>query len=259
MHAMEQRFLQTPRKCNEGMNISVIVPAYNEERLLGQTLETIRKAMTAFSDVGWTSELIVCDNNSTDRTADLARQGGAMVVFESINQISRARNSGAAAATGQWLVFVDADSQPSAELFADVIGQIKTEQCLAGGSTIQFDGNNPMGARAIQSWNWLSRCFGLLAGSFIFCNAAAFREIGGFNNELFASEELDLTKRLKQLARRRGKKIVILDRNPLVTSARKLQLYTPWEMLWFFARTIVTGGRALKRRESCHVWYDGRR
>jgi cellulose synthase/poly-beta-1,6-N-acetylglucosamine synthase-like glycosyltransferase len=241
------------------MKISVIVPAYNEERLIGQTLEKVHEAMTVFSDIGWASELIVCDNNSTDRTAELAGQAGATVVFETINKICRARNRGAAAASGQWLVFVDADSQPSPALFADMIEQIQANQCLAGGSTIQLEGNDSLGLRVAKSWNWFSRSFRLLAGSFIFCNAEAFREIGGFNNEFFASEELDLTKRLKKLARQTGKRIVILHRNPLLTSARKLQLYTPWEMLWFMARTMVTFGGTLKRRESCHVWYDGRR
>jgi len=241
------------------MKISVIVPAYNEERLIGQTLEKVHEAMTVFSDIGWASELIVCDNNSTDRTAELAGQAGATVVFEPINQIGRARNRGAAAASGQWLVFVDADSQPSPALFADMVEQIQANQCLAGGSTIQLEGNDSLGLRVAKSWNWFSRSFRLLAGSFIFCNAEAFHEIGGFNNEFFASEELDLTKRLKKLARQTGKRIVILHRNPLLTSARKLQLYTPWEMLWFMARTMVTFGGTLKRRESCHVWYDGRR
>ena len=121
------------------MKISIIVPAYNEERLIGQTLEHTQKARAAFPRVGWDSELIVCDNNSTDRTADLAREAGAVVVFEPINQIGRARNSGAAAASGDWLVFVDADSQPSMALFQEVIDQIQIGRCLAGGSTVKLD------------------------------------------------------------------------------------------------------------------------
>ncbi len=241
------------------MKVSIIVPAYNEEELIKQTLGKVKEAMSAFLNVGWSSELIVCDNNSTDRTAELAAQSGAHVIFEPINQISRARNSGAAAASGEWLLFVDADSQPSIGLFADVLEQIESKRCLAGGSTICFEGNNPLGARATKCWNWISRCFRLLAGSFIFCEAAAFREVGGFSHELFASEELDLTKRLKRLAGKRGKDIIILHRNPLLTSSRKLRLYSMRELLWFIVRTMLTGGRSLKRREACHVWYDGRR
>jgi len=241
------------------LKISVIVPAYNEERLIGETLDRLRQAMTAFSRAGWESELIVCDNNSTDQTAALARAGGASVVFEPINQIGRARNSGAAAASGDWLVFVDADSHPSTALFEEVIEQIQTGRCLAGGCTVKLDQHYPLPARVMSGWNWLSRRFCLMAGSFIFCETAAFRKIGGFNQELFASEELDLSKRLKRLAHRSAKHVVILHRNPIVTSGRKFHLYTVREYLWFVTRTLLTFGGTLKRRESCHPWYDGRR
>ncbi|HEY8251721.1 MAG TPA: glycosyltransferase, partial [Burkholderiales bacterium] len=100
------------------MKVSVVVPAFNEERLLAGSLTAIRAAARAFDDAGWACELIVCDNNSTDRTAEIAREAGARVVFEPVNQIARARNAGAARASGEWLVFVDADSYPSRELFA---------------------------------------------------------------------------------------------------------------------------------------------
>ena len=96
------------------MKISVIVPAFNEEKLIGETLRKIQAAMPAFARAGWETQLVVCDNNSTDRTAELARAAGALLVFEPINQIARARNRGAAAATGDWLIFVDADSHPGA-------------------------------------------------------------------------------------------------------------------------------------------------
>ena len=100
------------------MKVSVVVPAFNEERLLAGSLAVIREAMIAFAKEGWMRELIVCDNNSTDRTAEIAAAAGARFVFEPVNQISRARNAGAAQATGEWLLFVDADSYPTRELFA---------------------------------------------------------------------------------------------------------------------------------------------
>jgi len=241
------------------MKVSVIIPAFNEERLLGQTLEKIRKANTAFVIKGIDHELIVCDNNSTDRTAEIARQNGAAVVFEPINQISRARNAGAAISSGDWLVFIDADSQPTAGLFEEMIDEIQRDRCLAGGSTIKLDSNEAMGVRVTKFWNWASRRFRLLAGSFIFCNSEIFREVGGFSTELFASEELDLTKKLKRVARRQRKRIVILHKNPLLTSGRKLELYKPRELLGFTIRTFLSGGKTLKNRNACNVWYDGRR
>ena len=82
------------------MKLSVIIPAFNEEKLIGKTLRAIREAAEVFAEMCWEFELIVCDNNSTDRTAELAQAAGARVVFEPINQIARARNKGAEAATG---------------------------------------------------------------------------------------------------------------------------------------------------------------
>lgn len=241
------------------MKISIIIPAFNEERLLADTLSHVKAGAVEFLNRRWGLELIVCDNNSTDRTPQLARDAGARVVFEPINQIARARNCGAAAATGDWLLFIDADSKPSVELFKDAAAQIESGHCLAVGSTVKLDGDYFWANRGVGLWNWISRTLNWMAGSFIFCETAAFRKVGGFNNELFASEELDLSKRLKQLAVESGKRIVILDQHPLLTSARKVHLYTMREHVWFLARTIVTWGGTLNRRESCSTWYDGRR
>ena len=241
------------------MKISIVIPAFNEERLLGESLAQIKSAAGAFTQRGWEVELIMCDNNSIDRTAEIARAAGATVVFEPVNQIARARNSGAAAATGDWLIFVDADSHPSAELFADVAEQILSGLCLAGGATIRLDEYHLVAELITWTWNCASRLLKLLAGSFIFCEAATFRKIGGFSNELFVAEELDLAKRLKKLARETGKRIVILHRHPLVTSARKMKLYTAREHLRFLSRVIFSNGRMLRNRDAAHLWYDGRR
>ena len=241
------------------MKVSVVVPAYNEERGLAATLRSIREAMTAFAAYGWSSELIVCDNNSTDRTATIATQGGAAVVFEPINQISRARNAGAARATGDWLVFVDADSHPSRELFLDVARAIADGRGLAGGSTVRLDTSQPAATLVVHLWNTISRVMRWAAGSFLFCETASFRELGGFSLEWYAAEEIDLSRRLKRLARRTGRSVVILRRHPILTSGRKARLYTPREALTFMIKTIVQRGRTLRSADECYQWYDGRR
>ena len=241
------------------MKISIVIPAFNEEKLLASTLHAIHASGAAFTALGWTVEIIVCDNNSTDATASVARASGARVVFEPVNQIARARNTGAAAATGDWLLFVDADSRPTPKLFADVAHEIQTGRYLAGGCTVQMDQRSFFGDTGVRIWNLISRITRWCAGSFIFCEAAAFRKIGGFNLALFASEEIDLSKRLKKLARQEGKKMVILHRHPLLTSARKVSLYTGREYLRFFSRIILHPRKTVSTRESCEVWYDGRR
>jgi glycosyltransferase involved in cell wall biosynthesis len=244
---------ETPR-----LKLSIVVPAFNEESLLAATLESIRKAAQVFNEAGgW--ELIVCDNNSTDRTAEIARAAGARVVFEPHNQISRARNTGAAGAVGEWLLFVDADSSPSAGLFRDLKLTIESGRCLGGGSTIAAESDSFGFRLAIRIWNVVSRLSQWGAGAFIYCDAAAFRELGGFSAELYASEELDFFRRLKPLARRRGRKIVILHRYPLRTSDRKVRLYGWWELFGLLGRTILHPRRTLRNAADCRAWYDGRR
>ena len=241
------------------MTISIVVPAYNEARILAATLASIRRATAPFDARGWAHELIVCDNNSTDGTGDVARAAGAAVVFEPFNQISRARNAGAAAATGDWLLFVDADSHPSPELFADAAEAIASGRCLAGGATVAIDSNDGLNRAIVGLWNAISRTLRLAAGSFIFCEAGAFREAGGFSLDLYAAEEIELFKRLKQMARASGRTIVILHDHPLVTSDRKARLYTKREMARSFVTSVLTLGRSVRNRDNCYVWYDGRR
>jgi len=241
------------------MKISIVVPAFNEERLLGDSLAKIKAAADAFTKIGWQAELIVCDNNSTDRTAEIARAAGATVVFEPINQIARARNSGAAAATGDWLFFVDADSHPSAELFTDAIAAIRSGKYLAGGATVRLDEQYFFAGIIAGLWNLVSRWKKFLAGAFIFCETDAFRKLGGFSNELFCAEELEFGQRLKKMAKETGKRVVILHRHQIVSSARKMRLYAPWDHLWFLFRAIFDTRRAMGSRKSAYMWYDGKR
>ena len=228
------------------MRVSVVIPAFNEEKLLPTTLAAIRGAATAFEQRGWTWDCVVCDNNSTDGTAACARAAGAVVVFEPVNQIGRARDAGARAATGDWLVFIDADSTPS--------------PALGGGSTVELELGTPRYARFVCGiWNLCSRLAGWAAGSCVWVEAAAFREVGGFGTEYYACEEVFLSRRLKSLARRTSRRFVILSGSPLHTSSRKLKLYTVTEAARFFFRMLFSAGRAAKRPENCDIWYDGRR
>ncbi len=241
------------------MKISIIVPAFNEEKFIARALRKIKAATDAFTSMGWQSEIIVCDNNSTDRTAEKALAAEATVVFEAINQISRARNRGASAATGDWLVFVDADSYPSRELFADLAAVVQGGRFLGGGAVVKMDRAVGWTRVFIPLWNWLSRLKRWAAGSFVFCDADVFREMRGFSLDLYAGEELDFSERLKKLAVERKKEVIILHRHPLVTSARKAHLYSLREHLGMLLRTLRHRGQNLKDRSSCTLWYDGRR
>lgn len=242
------------------MRVSVVLPAFNEEKLLPAALAAVKAAASAFTARGWDWECVVCDNNSTDRTAELGRAAGARVVFEPVNQIGRARDAGARAANGEWLIFIDADSTPSEALFAAIADQIAAGRALGGGSTVELEPGTPRYARFVCGfWNLWSRLAGWAAGSCVWVEAAAFRAAGGFGTEYYAGEEVFLSRHLKSLARRSGRRFVILSAHPLRTSSRKLKLYTVTEAGRFFFRMLFTAGRAAKRPENCEIWYDGRR
>jgi glycosyltransferase involved in cell wall biosynthesis len=239
------------------LKLSIVVPAFNEERLIAGTLQRLSAGIEVFQHHGWAGELIVCDNNSTDRTTELACAAGARVVFEPVNQISRARNAGARAASGEWLLFVDADSSPTPPLFEEVLGVVESGKYIGGGCTVTLPGA-PLAVRAwVAAWNLASRTMRWAAGSFLFCEAAAFRAVGGFSEELYAAEEIDFSRRVK--ARFPGRDFIILHRHPLATSGRKVELYSAREQLAFIWQMLTAGRRTLRSREACSMWYDGRR
>lgn len=245
---------------NRAIDISMIVPAFNEEKLLATSLQAVKTAAKAFTAAGLEWELVVCDNNSTDRTADIARAEGARVVVEPVNQIGRARNTGAGAASGRWLLFIDADCRPSLELLHDAAALTRRSDVLLAGATVSLD-DATLGPRfACGVWNTLSRLRRFVAGSFILVRASAFREVGGFDLQFFAGEEIDLALRLQRVVGRRDRqRTIILHRHPLVTSARKVKLYGKSEIGRFLLKSFFHPIKTTRNREDCALWYDGRR
>ncbi len=165
------------------MKLSVIIPAYNEEKLLPGCLESVFAALQANGFRDCKGEVIVVDNNSSDRTAELARAAGATVVFEPVNQISRARNAGARVAQGDWFLFVDADSFLNPRTLAELLRRIRHGRLAGGGCVVGLDKAPRVGHFFIEICNLLMRTMLWAAGSFVFCRADAFREIGGFSTQ----------------------------------------------------------------------------
>jgi glycosyltransferase involved in cell wall biosynthesis len=235
---------------------SIIIPAFNEAAELPATLGAIRSAMEAQSLSG---ECIVVDNNSTDATTEIATHAGAdRVVFEPINQIARARNAGVEVSRGRHLIFVDADTRISAALLSEALRLLESGTCVAGGSVIEFDGNvsvGPIGRTGIAIWKQISKLTRTAAGSFLFCRRDAFEAVGGFDQKLYASEEVRLSRLLRKWGRERGLSFEIISSAPAHTSARKLQWYSGPKMLgWIFFMMLVP--IAVRSRKLCGFWYE---
>ena len=115
------------------MRYSVVVPAHNEEMLLPDGLRAIAIAAERIeSDV----EVIVVANRCTDATAALARDAGAIVVEDESRNISTVRNVGAAAATGDALVTIDADCVMSPMTLREIERLLATDRLVGGGTRV---------------------------------------------------------------------------------------------------------------------------
>ena len=233
-------------------SISFVVPAYNEEKYLGPTLAAIHAAM---KEVAQPYEIVVANDASSDGTAALAERNGARVVTAEKRQIAGTRNSGARASTGDVLIFVDADTQVNAPLIAAALAAMRGG-AVGGGAPVQFEEGPPWVRRMLVVF--VPLYFGMArwaAGCFIFCTRAAYEATGGFDETLYASEEIWFSRALKKL----GPFVILKER--VTTSARKTEGQTAWSMLWMTLRLTAGGIGSLKKRDGrvAEFWYPDKR
>ena len=238
------------------LKFSIVIPAWNESEHIKTTLDAVHVALASQSTSnGLSGEVIVVDNNSSDDTAAIASDAGAQVVFEPMNQIARARNTGAQASKAKWLVFIDADTIISPELLTAALQALSSGKVIGGGSTVAMDRDMPrLPTLVLRFWNWWSVKSSTAAGCFIYCTKEAFESVGGFDEKHFAAEELHLSKRLRRLAKIREQQFVIQTIAPVVSSARKIDWFSPWQFFKQVLLLLVPG--ATRSRVMCYLWYD---
>jgi len=242
------------------VNLSIIVPAYNEAKRIEACLCHLQAAARSNSRRDFETELIVVDNNSTDATAALARTAGARVVFEPVNQIALARNTGAAVAGGDWLLFVDADTLVGQGTLAETLSLIASRKFVGGGAILRYDRPPPLwklflfvsNRVVIPLLRWTAGCF-------LFCRADAFREFGGFDQTLFAGEDVEFGRAMRRWGKPRGLGVAILRRHPPITSIRKIELYGSREIFVLLVRWALFPRRTGRDKAALRVFYDGRR
>jgi glycosyltransferase involved in cell wall biosynthesis len=238
------------------LTISFIIPAHNEEQLLGRTLSALHAAAATAAavdgvDVGY--EVIVVDDDSDDRTAAIAHAAGARVVPVTHRQIARARNAGARVATGDLLIFVDADTVIDAATLRATVAAIDAG-AVGGGALLRFDGPLPLLAKGIAAaTRFTMQLTGMAAGAYIFCTREAFDAVGGFDESLFVTEELTLSRALSRVGR------MIILRESVLTSGRKARTHSGRELLAPLTRMFRYGLETRRQREHLDLWYGGRR
>lgn len=247
--ARRGRFDAVPRD----IPTSFLLPAYNEEKFIGRAIGSIRAAV-AHCRLD-RCEIIVCDNASTDRTAELASAAGAIVVPEPHRQIARARNTAARAASGRQLVWLDADAMLTPAVLGATLATFASGGFCGGGALVELEGEE-MGwsaRRTVDTWNAIARVFRLAAGSYFFALREGWEATGGFNEAVYAGEELGFSNSLKKWGRARGLRFRILP-HPVPSSARKVRQFTARQVLRQCFICAWPGN--LARRDRCALWYE---
>lgn len=234
------------------VDYSIIVPAYNEEALLENTLNQLKEAM---AKVPLNGEIVVTDNNSTDRTAEIANRAGATVIFEPINQISRARNTGVRQAMGRYLIFVDADTIIPPAVLQTALNNLESGRCCGGGATMKADVPIPLAATwVLEYWNMISRTFRLAAGCFIYCRRDDFETCGGFSEKVYATEEIWFSRNLKRIAKQHQRQFCIITEPRVITSDRKLVWHSQTRQALLFIMLSLFPF-IVRYKGLCGFWY----
>ncbi len=212
--------------------ISFIVPAHNEEHWIAHCLESIHVAMRAVDEA---YEIIVVDDASTDATNRLARDSKARVVEVHHRKISAVRNSGARAASGGILFFVDADTRVNSPAISAALTALG-RGAVGGGCVPDLDGLVPVWGRIIHVLACRAgRLIRLVGGCFLFCTREAYLTAGGFPEELYAGEDIAFVGALKRLGD------FVVPGPTVTTSARKLSVAGPWEVIGLMMRIAIRG------------------
>jgi glycosyltransferase involved in cell wall biosynthesis len=214
--------------------ISFIIPAHNEELWIGKCLGSIRTTMEKLAEP---YEVIVVDDASTDATSRIAEQMGVRAIRVDHRKISAVRNAGARAASGEVFFFVDADTQVNERAVSAALAALRSG-AAGGGCAPELDGLVPLWGRIICFFAVVAgRLIRLVGGCFLFCTREAYGATGGFSESLYAGEDIAFVQALKKVGR------FVVPKPTVVTSARKLDVVGPWELVVLLLTIAIRGPR----------------
>ena len=220
------------------IDISVVIPAHNEEKYIARCIESVQAANRLYA--GKTEIIVVC-NRCTDRTAEIAETNGARVVYNDERCIARVRNAGIAAANGRIIATIDADNRMTAGTLREIDALLSSGKYIGGGAPIRFERYSfPLWCNDLLC-RISFRITGLYCG-IIWTEKETFDAIGGFVDKR-AMEDAATAKRLKQYGKQRGKKYTTLRENHLINSTRKYDDLGDW---LYFKLMFKNAGTLLK-------------
>lgn len=236
------------------MLISVVIPAFNEEDYLSETLASIESSVASLREKeNIAAEIIVVDNDSSDSTADVARGLGATVIKETEHNVARVRNAGARFANGDVLVFVDADTIVPRELLWRIAEVMAETDCFGGAVDTDYRPAKIASKIYLRLWRIIGKSAEMAQGATQFCRKEIFFELGGYDETLFMGEDVDFHWRLKRFARRRNASVSLIEDVRVLPSARRFDQWRFWRtLIWTNPLFILLFRR---RKAAWQGWY----
>ena len=236
------------------MLISVVIPAFNEEDYLGETLASLDRAKAFLrKEETVSAEVIVVDNDSSDSTADVARRFGATVVKETQHNVAKVRNTGARFANGDVLIFIDADTIVPDELLWRIVEVMREPICLGGAVDTNYRPAKLTSRIYLQSWRIIGKLAGIAQGATQFCRNDVFFALGGYNETLFMGEDVDFYWRLKKFAKQHYGSISFIEEMQVIPSTRRFDQWGLWRTLVWTNPLFILLFR--RRKRAWHGWY----
>lgn len=206
-------------RTSKKIDISVVIPAYNEERLLGSALKSLKNQTFCGN-----YEIIVVDNNSTDKTIKIAKEMGVKVVFESQQGVAFARERGFRAAKGKIIASTDADTIVPCDWLEKIYETFQRNSNTIGiMGKIEFFGEKSFKVAIVNLFtpfiefiSWLLCGGGCFWGVNFAIKKDIFLRAGGFNTRVVYGEDLELGLRAKKYG-----KIIFDNKLTIATSARR--------------------------------------
>ncbi len=197
--------------------VSIIIPAFNEEETLPDTIKSIRKSIE-YS--GFTSEIIVVDNYSEDETFNVAKKLADVVFQEKKKVISIVRNKGAKNAKGKFLIFIDADTLIPREAIKKIVGELASGAVVVG-CKIMPHPLNFFEKLVFGVLNFILQLSAIrlaaFSGNCVGYKKNVFDQVSGFDTERVACEDHDLSNRVAKHGR-----AVFLNDLVVLTSNRRV-------------------------------------
>jgi glycosyltransferase involved in cell wall biosynthesis len=185
-------------------DISVIIPAYNEENYLNDTIAALRTDIEhARQSRNAQVEIVVVDDGSVDKTFEIAQQLADTVVYGPRGGIGLARNAGAAKAAAPLLVFLDADALVEEGVLGRIYDSWRSGAKV--GAVVPIYRSSRPGVRALlKLWGWCAPRFGTTQGVCQFVDNAMFQELGGYSPDLRMAEDSEFYVRATQAMAKAG-------------------------------------------------------